>query len=119
MSIITVNQVSKRYRLSQLGAKSLREELSRLARPLLVRRAAQEPEEFYALRDISFEIERGEAVGFIGPIGSGKSTILKLLARIIYPTRGSVAVRGSVASLIEIGAGFHPELTGRENIFLY
>ena len=70
MSIITVNQVSKRYRLSQLGAKSLREELSRLA-------------------------------------------------RIIYPTRGSVAVRGSVASLIEIGAGFHPELTGRENIFLY
>jgi len=119
MKIVTVDQVSKRYRLSQLGAKSLREEVARLARPLLARRAAQEREEFYALRNVSFEIERGEAVGLIGPNGSGKSTILKLLARIVYPTFGRVAVRGSVASLIEVGAGFHPELTGRENIFLY
>jgi lipopolysaccharide transport system ATP-binding protein len=119
MKIVTVDQVSKRYRLSQLGAKSLREDVMRLARQLLGSRGAREQEEFYALRDVSFEIERGEAVGFIGPNGSGKSTILKLLARIVYPTRGSVSVRGSVASLIEIGAGFHPELTGRENIFLY
>jgi lipopolysaccharide transport system ATP-binding protein len=68
---------------------------------------------------VSFEVEQGEAVGFIGPNGSGKSTILKLLARIIYPTQGKITVRGSVASLIEVGAGFHPELSGRENIFLY
>ncbi len=119
MKIITVDQVSKRYRLSQLGAKSFREEVVRLGRRLVARRTPVETEEFYALRDVSFEIERGEAVGFIGPNGSGKSTILKLLARIVYPTRGRVAVRGSVASLIEVGAGFHPELTGRENIFLY
>jgi lipopolysaccharide transport system ATP-binding protein len=119
MKIVTVDHISKRYRLSRLGAKSLREEFARLGQRLLTRAAAREDEEFYALRDVSFEIERGETIGFIGPNGSGKSTILKLLARIIYPTRGRIAVRGSVASLIEVGAGFHPELTGRENIFLY
>ncbi len=119
MTIVTVDNVSKRYRLSQLGAKSLREELARLRERLFARKDSPEKEEFYALRDISFEIERGETIGFIGPNGSGKSTILKLLARIVYPTRGRITVRGSVASLIEVGAGFHPELTGRENIFLY
>jgi lipopolysaccharide transport system ATP-binding protein len=119
MKIITADQVSKSYRLSRLGAKSLREEFARLGHRLIAGKDLCEREEFYALRDVSFEIDRGEAVGFIGPNGSGKSTILKLLARIIYPTRGRIAVRGSVASLIEVGAGFHPELTGRENIFLY
>lgn len=115
MKIITLEQVSKRYRLSQLGSKSIREELARL----FVRNGKPDKEEFFALRDVNIEIEQGEAVGFIGPNGSGKSTILKLLARIIYPTYGKITVRGSVASLIEVGAGFHPELTGRENIFLY
>jgi ABC-type polysaccharide/polyol phosphate transport system ATPase subunit len=115
MKIVTVDQVSKRYRLSRLGARSIREDLARL----FTRNGEAEKDDFYALRDVSLEIEQGEAVGFIGPNGSGKSTILKLLARIIYPTRGRITVRGSVASLIEVGAGFHPELTGRENIFLY
>lgn len=115
MNIITLDKVSKRYRLSRLGAKSLREELARVFTPS--GRGVQE--DFYALREVSLEIEQGEAVGFIGPNGSGKSTILKLLARIVYPTKGKITVCGSVASLIEVGAGFHPELTGRENIFLY
>jgi ABC-type polysaccharide/polyol phosphate transport system ATPase subunit len=119
MKFITIDQVSKRYRISQLGAKSMREELTRVGRRLLHHGDLHEKEEFYALRNVSLEVERGETVGFIGPNGSGKSTLLKLLARIIYPTHGKITVRGSVASLIEVGAGFHPELTGRENIFLY
>ena len=119
MKIITVDQVSKRYRLSQLGARSFREELARLIQGWFTLRVSGEKEEFYALRDISFEVDQGETLGLIGPNGSGKSTILKLLSRIIYPTEGKIVVRGSVASLIEVGAGFHPELTGHENIFLY
>ena len=115
MKIITVDQVSKRYRLSQLGARSIREEVARLVQVGISR----EKEEFYALHEISFEVDQGETLGLIGPNGSGKSTILKLLSRIIYPTGGRIVVRGSVASLIEVGAGFHPELTGHENIFLY
>lgn len=115
MKIITLDNISKRYRLSQLGARSFREDLMRL----FARNGAGSTDEFFALREVSLEIEAGEAVGFIGPNGSGKSTLLKLLARIIYPTYGKLSVRGSVASLIEVGAGFHPELSGRENIFLY
>jgi ABC-type polysaccharide/polyol phosphate transport system ATPase subunit len=121
MKIITLDHVSKRYRLSRLGSKSIREEFARVARRLMPRAGGREEggDEFFALREVSLEVEPGETVGFIGPNGSGKSTILKLLSRIIYPTSGKIAVRGSVASLIEVGAGFHPELTGRENIYLY
>lgn len=99
---------------------SLRDLIPSVVGGLLGRRRpdARAPEEFWALRDISFEVSPGEALGIIGPNGAGKSTVLKLLTKIVRPNRGRCDVRGRVGALIEIAAAFHPDLTGRENIYL-
>lgn len=78
----------------------------------------KKPSGFWALEDISFELEQGQALGIIGANGSGKSTLLKILSRIVVPTRGSAIINGKMTSMLEVGTGFHPELTGRENIIL-
>lgn len=109
--------VSKKYRLRHGWYISLRDELERVARRLFLRQAG-EPNDFWALRDVSFQIRRGETIGLIGANGAGKSTILKILSRVTTPTRGSYAANGKVGALIEVGAGFHPDLTGRENVYL-
>ena len=80
--------------------------------------SSQTKEEFWALKDVSFDVKQGDRVGIIGRNGAGKSTLLKVLSRIVSPTSGRIVIDGRVASLLEVGTGFHPELSGRENIFL-
>jgi ABC-type polysaccharide/polyol phosphate transport system ATPase subunit len=107
---ITIEDVSKRYRIYHERNQSLK------AWVLQGRRAGFE--EFWALRDVSFEIEAGSTFGLVGANGCGKSTLLKCIARILRPDQGRIGVNGSVSALIELGAGFHPELSGRDNVFL-
>lgn len=117
-NVITFDRVFKKYSKQQMFHKSLREELMSA---LFFRRRHPEElgrDEFWALQDISFGIRKGECVGLQGPNGSGKSTILKLISRVTYPSSGVISVRSRVAPLIELGAGFHPDLSGAENIFM-
>lgn len=118
---IRVDGLSKSYRIDhQAHAKyrTLRESLTSLATRPFKRRDTGSRETLWALKDISFEVRRGEALGIIGRNGAGKSTLLRILSRITSPTRGRAEVYGRLGSLLEVGTGFHPELTGRENIFL-
>ena len=117
-SVITVESLSKQYRIRHAGRETmLRERLMSLL-TLAFLRNRDEEETIWALRDVSFSVRRGETVGIIGRNGAGKSTLLKILSRITYPTSGAVKAQGRIASLLEVGTGFHPELTGRENIYL-
>ena len=125
--VIRVENLSKQYRIGvrQASYGSLRESLSKAIqipikrlRRQLSGQAVDGPEYIWALENVSFEVNQGEVVGIIGRNGAGKSTLLKILARITKPTRGRVTLRGRLGSLLEVGTGFHPELTGRDNIYL-
>ena len=138
--IIEVRDISKKYRLGKIGATSFREEVQRWWESMRPRRgaaislvdspngikpaamsakeAANAERDFWSLRDISFDVQPGEVLGIVGKNGAGKSTLLKIISRITEPTSGEIRIRGRVASLLEVGTGFHPELSGRENVFL-
>jgi lipopolysaccharide transport system ATP-binding protein len=122
VSIIEVSGLSKQYHIgTKLPYKSLRETIMNVVTSparLFKRNGSGENNTIWALKDVSFEVQQGEVLGIIGRNGAGKTTLLKILSRVTEPTEGEVRIRGRVGSLLEVGTGFHPELTGRENIFL-
>jgi lipopolysaccharide transport system ATP-binding protein len=113
MSAIIVDKVSKKFRIPHEKKNTVFQNII----GLIKRQFSYE--EFWALKDISFEVNKGEALGIIGRNGSGKSTLLKILAKVLYPDSGSVAMDGKVASFLELGVGFQPELSARENVYIY
>lgn len=128
-TVISVENLSKTYRLGQIGTGTFSHDLNvwwakMRGKPNPMLRIGdkdhgnRDGEELWALRDVSFKVEQGEVLGIIGRNGAGKSTLLKILSRVTAPTSGRIRVKGRIASLLEVGTGFHPELTGRENIYL-
>jgi len=107
---VTVDHVSKKFRLYKERNQSIKS--------AVMRRRTSVYEDYWALQDIDLEIRAGETFGLVGDNGSGKSTLLKCMARILYPDRGSIKIEGRMAALLEVGTGFHPELSGRENVYL-
>jgi len=125
--MLKIENVSKIYRLGEIGGTTLRDELQRLKAKVLHRedptkkigaKNYNKGEKFKALDNISFEVKKGERIGIIGHNGAGKSTLLKLISRVTGPTEGKIYLNGRVASMLEVGTGFHPELTGRENVYM-
>ena len=125
--MIEINNVSKEYRLGAIGGKTLNAEIQTKLAKLMGKedpnskigaRQHEHNEKFMALDGVSFSVQPGEAVGIIGHNGAGKSTLLKLISRVTAPSGGDITLRGRVASMLEVGTGFHPELTGRENVYL-
>jgi len=115
---IEIQNLSKRYRIGRLQqGRTLREDIVEFVKRPFGRRA-DETDSIWALRNVSLDVGEGEVVGIIGKNGAGKSTLLKVLSKITYPTEGNIKVKGRVASLLEVGTGFHEELTGRENVYL-
>jgi ABC-type polysaccharide/polyol phosphate transport system ATPase subunit len=112
-SVITFENVSKEFKLSNLRVRSMQEMFVHI-----FNKDARAKRQFWALREVNFAIKAGQTVGILGPNGSGKSTALKLISRIIDPTTGVITISGRLSALLELGAGFHPDLTGRENIYL-
>ncbi len=129
-SIIEVENISKLYRLGTIGSGSLKKDLSEWWQKSILKKEDMLPviedgapqtndtQDLWALKNVSFELKEGEALGIIGSNGSGKSTLLKIISRIVQPTTGSVRGRGKISSILEVGTGFHSELSGRENIFI-
>jgi lipopolysaccharide transport system ATP-binding protein len=117
---IRVNDVSKKYRIGMLQTRNdtLRDVIVSGFNRAIHRKDSDQQDEIWALKDLSFEVHQGEVLGVVGRNGAGKSTLLKILSRVTEPTEGTIEIHGRVGSLLEVGTGFHPELTGRENIYL-